>query len=75
MSGIAAQVAAELERRPDQACGVCFHLQRMPEGERQGAELGLSSKISNDKMAKILTSNGYPTSASSVGRHRTKGHA
>ena len=70
MSGIAAAVDAELDERPSGTCGICWHLQRMPDDERRGAERGLSSKISNDKMASILTANGYPTSKSSVVRHR-----
>lgn len=75
MSPIAKEVDELLERRPSGTCTICYHLPRMPESERLGAERGLASKISLVKMAEILTSNGYPTSASAVHRHRSKGHA
>lgn len=68
-------IDAELGAPPATSCRLCWHLQQMPESDREAAERGLSSRISNVKMAEILTSEGYPVSVSVVGRHRQREHA
>ena len=69
---IAAAVAAELADVPWRpgTCKVCWSLEKMPAGERDGAERGLSSTISESKMADILTAGGFPMSSAAVHRHR-----
>ena len=55
-------------------CQVCQALPQMAESARAGVERALAGTIGEQKLADILTRNGYPTGRRAVKRHRLEGH-
>lgn len=62
---------ANIHARP---CQVCEHLERMPESVKAGVLRALSGTIGQEKLAAILTKNGYPTGWRAVAKHRREDH-
>lgn len=56
-------------------CQVCQALPHMTESARAGVERALAGTIGEQKLADILTRNGYPTGRRAVKRHRLEGHS
>lgn len=65
---------AEVANVHGRECQVCQALGRMPESVKPGVLRALSGTIGQDKLASILTKNGYPTGWRAVARHRREGH-
>ena len=65
---------AEDENMHGRPCQVCQALPQMSESVRLGVERALAGTIGEQKLADILTRNGYPTGRRAVKRHRLEGH-
>jgi hypothetical protein len=63
---------ANMHGRP---CQVCLALAQMSEQAKSGVLRALAGTIGSEKLADILTRNGYPTGRRAVKRHRTEGHS
>lgn len=66
---------AENENMHGRPCQVCEAIPHMSEGARVGVERALAGTIGEQKLADILTRNGYPTGRRAVKRHRQEGHS
>ena len=66
--------AAENDNMHGRPCQVCQALPQMSESGRAGTERALAGTIGEQKLADILTRNGYPTGRRAVRRHRQEGH-
>lgn len=71
---------AELEQAEEsnvhgRECQVCRALPQMSESVRPGVEKALAGTIGEQKLADILTRNGYPTGRRAVKNHRSEGHS
>lgn len=67
--------SAEDENMHGRPCQVCRALPQMSESVREGVERALAGTIGEQKLADILTRNGYPTGRRAVKRHRLEGHS
>lgn len=56
------------------ACKVCDSLAEMSDTRREALSSAIAGKIADGKVALIMTRHGYPTSESTVRKHRRKGH-
>ena len=56
-------------------CQVCQALPHMSESVREGVQRALAGTIGGQKLADILTRNGYPTGRRAIMRHRLEGHS
>jgi len=70
---------AELEQAENanpysRPCQVCAALDQMSDQVKTSVEKALAGTIGKNKLAVILTRNGYPTGWRAVVRHRLEGH-
>lgn len=55
-------------------CEVCVALEAMSDQAKQGVLRALGGTIGVQRLADILTNNGYPTGRRAVDKHRREGH-
>ena len=67
--------AAEVANIHGRDCQVCEALPRISNPVRVAVERALAGTIGEQKLADILTRNGYPTGRRAVKRHRLEGHS
>lgn len=72
LSELAEAEDANQHARP---CQVCEALGCMSEQAKSGVLRALAGTIGEEKLAAILTRNGYPTGRRAVKRHRLEGHS
>lgn len=56
-------------------CQVCRAMASMSEEARSFVKSSLTGTIGINKLAAILTRNGYPTGRRAIDRHRSEGHS
>lgn len=71
LAQLAAAERANVHARP---CQVCSALEKMSAPVRTAVEAALAGTIGGNKLADILTANGYPTGVRAVRSHRKDNH-
>lgn len=65
---------AEQANMHGRSCQVCDALSSMSDQAKSGVLRALAGTIGEEKLAAILTRNGYPTGRRAVKRHRREDH-
>lgn len=71
---LAELAAGEVANIHGRRCQVCVALEGMSESVKPGVLRALSGTIGQEKLALILTKNGYPTGWRAVANHRREDH-
>jgi Na+-translocating ferredoxin:NAD+ oxidoreductase RnfG subunit len=66
---------AELANQHGRECQVCTALTNMSESARISVQRALAGTIGEEKLATILTRNGYPTGRRAIRNHRRQDHS
>lgn len=65
---------AEVENTRARPCQACVALSQMGDRAKASTERALAGTIGQNKLADILTRNGYKVGARAIIRHRREGH-